>query len=89
MEQKQLTPLPLMLTVRLGIRHLPIKLLTRMKPGDVLTLEQALNQPLDLLVGEKLIGKCEVISLQEKLGIRIVELYEFPVSQGCNKRKPQ
>lgn len=79
MEKNQLTPVPMMLTVRLGIRHIPIKRLVQMRAGDVLTLEQSLAQPLDLLVAGQIIGRCEVVSLGEKLGIRIVELFALSV----------
>lgn len=76
MELENITPLPMTLTVRLGIRHTSIKALIQIKPGDVLELDHPSNQPLDLLVDGKTIGKCEIVWLNEKLGLRIVELYE-------------
>ena len=71
--------MPMMLTVRLGIRHTSIKNLTGIKSGDVLALDQSSEQPLDLLLEGKIIGQCELVSLGEKLGIRVLALYDFPV----------
>lgn len=79
MEKEHITPLPMTLTVRLGIRHLSIKSITQIKPGDVLALNQTSDQPLDLLLEGKIIGKCEIVSLADKFGMKIVELYDFPL----------
>ena len=79
MEKENITSLPMVLSVRFGIRHTSIKALTMIKPGDVLELDQPSSKPFDLMVEGKIIGKCEVVSLDEKLGIRIVEIYDFPV----------
>lgn len=81
MEKELITPMPMTLTVRLGIRHLSIKAITKIKPGDLLALDQASDQPHDLLLEGKIIGKCEIVTLSEKFGIRIIELYNAPLDR--------
>jgi flagellar motor switch protein FliN/FliY len=42
--------------------------------GSVIELDQLANEPLDVLVGEKIIAKGEVVIVDGNFGVQIVEI---------------
>ena len=51
-----------------------LKDMLSVSPGSVITLERAAGEAVDVLVSGKVIGKGEVVVVDDKFGIRITEL---------------
>lgn len=54
--------------------HVDRELPHQPKPGDVLTLEQLLDDPIDIVVEGRVIGRGEVLIVDDCLSVRVVEL---------------
>jgi len=60
--------------VRIGTKTVLLKDVLNMDIGSVIELDQLANEPLDVLVGEKIIAKGEVVIVDGNFGIQIVEI---------------
>ena len=60
--------------VRIGTKTLLLKDVLNMDIGSVIELDQLANEPLDVLVGEKIIAKGEVVIVDGNFGIQIVDI---------------
>lgn len=68
-----LMDLPLKVTAVLGRSDIQIKDLLEMGVGSVLELDRYENEPVDLLVNDKLVARGEVVVVEDRFGIRITE----------------
>jgi flagellar motor switch protein FliN/FliY len=67
--------IPLRLSVELGRTELPIREVMRLGRGSVVELDRGPGAPLDVFVNGVLIGRGEVVVVnEEKLGLRFVEV---------------
>lgn len=66
--------LPLEVTVRLGKTRILIRDLLRLDKNSVLELSQGADDPLDIVVNDKVLARGEVVVLDERLGIRITDI---------------
>lgn len=69
-----LQEVPLLVEVRLGTVQLSFGELMRLRPGAVVTLEQEVGQPAEVLVGGKVIARGQMVLVGEELGVRLTEL---------------
>lgn len=60
--------------VRIGTKTVLLKDVLNMDIGSVVELDQLANEPLDVLVGEKIIAKGEVVIVDGNFGVQIVEI---------------
>jgi flagellar motor switch protein FliN/FliY len=60
--------------VRIGTKTLLLKDVINMDIGSVIELDQLANDPLDILVGEKIIAKGEVVIVDGNFGVQIVDI---------------
>jgi flagellar motor switch protein FliN/FliY len=61
-------------SVELGRTTMTIKEVLSMSPGTVVELDRAAGEPVDVLISGKVIGKGDVVVVEEKFGVRISEL---------------
>lgn len=61
-------------SVSVGQREMSVKELFALKAGEVVELDRASNDPVDLFLDSKLIGRGELVVVGENFGIRILEL---------------
>ncbi len=61
-------------TVELGSTEMFVKDILAVGPGSVIKLDRALGKPLDILVNGELVGRGEVVVVDEQFGIRVAEL---------------
>jgi len=77
-EQKQalsmLSEIPLTITVELGETYLPIKDLLTLSSGSVVELDRLVGESINLSVNGVLVGKGDVVVVNENYGMRITEL---------------
>lgn len=63
-------------TLRFGCRELPLAELFELGPGDVVQLDRQANDPVDLVVGDKIVARGEVVLVNGHFGLRITEVAE-------------
>lgn len=69
--------IPIEITISIGMARPPIKDLLALEHDSILPLDSALDDPVDLFVGSKLIGRGQLEELDEgsgRLGVRITEV---------------
>jgi flagellar motor switch protein FliN/FliY len=64
----------LALTLRFGQRVLTLREIVDLSSGSVIELDQQVQEPADLLLGDKLIARGEVVIVDGNYGIRITEV---------------
>ena len=69
-----LLDIPLEITVELGRTKMMINNMLQLTQGSVIELSKAAGEPVEIYVNSKLLGKGEVIVVNERFGIRITEI---------------
>ena len=65
---------PVTLTLEVGRTRLPIRSLLQLAQGSVVELERAAGEPLDVFVNGTLVAHGEVVVVNEKFGIRLLDV---------------
>ncbi len=66
--------IPLQLTVELGRANLLVKDVLKLNQGSVVELSKLAGDPLDIYVNSKLIARGEAVVVNEKFGVRLVDI---------------
>lgn len=74
MNLNMIMDVPVDVHVEIGNTSLPIKEFLRLGVGSVVQLDRLVGEPADLIVNGKLIGRGDVVVVDETFGIRISEL---------------
>ena len=69
-----LLDIPLEISVELGKTQLTIGDLLKLSQGSVVELNKLTDQPLEIYVNRKLMGQGEVVVVNEKFGIRLINI---------------
>lgn len=69
-----LLDVPLHLTVELGRARRTIKEVLAFGPGAVVELDRLAGEPVDVLINGKLLGKGEVVVINENFGVRVTDI---------------
>ena len=67
-------PRPVQVTVELGSCHLPMRDVLQLNAGSVVQLDKVADAPVELYVNRKLVGRGEVVVVENRFGIKITEL---------------
>jgi flagellar motor switch protein FliN/FliY len=62
--------------VRFGSRSLELRELLELGPGDVVELDRQVTDPVDLIVGDKIVAHGEVVLVDGYFGLRVTEVAE-------------
>lgn len=62
--------------VRFGSSELELRDLLELGPGDVVELDRHLADPVDLIVGDKIVARGEVVLVNGNFGLRVTEVAE-------------
>jgi flagellar motor switch protein FliN/FliY len=65
---------PVTLSLEVGRTRLPIRSLLQLNQGSVVELERAAGEPLDVFVNGTLVAHGEVVVVNEKFGIRLIDV---------------
>lgn len=65
---------PLEVTAVLGTRRMKLSELLELGEGAVVTLDRAVDAPVDLLVGGALVARGEIVAIDDRFGVRITEV---------------
>ena len=63
-------------TLRFGCRELPLGELLELGPGDVVELDRHISDPVDLIVGDKIVAYGEVVLINGNFGLRVTGVSE-------------
>lgn len=69
-----LLDIPLDVSVELGRTSMIIDKMLQLTQGSVVELEKAAGEPVEIYINRKLLGKGEVIVVNERFGVRITEI---------------
>jgi len=62
------------ITVRFGATEMVLQMLTRLGPGSIIDLERSPDDPVDVLVSDKVVARGEVVVVAGNYGVRITEV---------------
>jgi len=63
-------------SVRFGSCEMELKDLLELGPGDVVELDRHVADPVDLIVGDKIVARGEVVLVNGNFGLRVTEVAE-------------
>ncbi|HEY1768268.1 MAG TPA: FliM/FliN family flagellar motor C-terminal domain-containing protein [Terracidiphilus sp.] len=63
-------------SLRFGSREMPLGEILDLDPGDVVQLDRHVADPVDLLVGDKIVARGEVVLVNGNFGLRVTEVAE-------------
>ena len=63
-------------SLRFGSREMPLNELLELGAGDVVELDRHVSDPVDLLVGNKIVARGEVVLINGSFGLRVLEVAE-------------
>ena len=69
--------IPVQLSVQLGQTEMLFKDLLELCPGAVIELDESVDEPVDLLINGKLIATGEVVTVDGRLGVRVLNIARF------------
>jgi flagellar motor switch protein FliN/FliY len=61
-------------SLRFGCREMPLGELLDLGPGDVVQLDRHISDPVDLIVGDKIVARGEVVLINGNFGLRVTEV---------------
>jgi flagellar motor switch protein FliN len=62
------------LVAQLGTVQLTVERLFKLRAGDILEMDQALDAPVTLLLNGKAVARGELLAVDDQLGVRVTEL---------------
>lgn len=63
-------------TLRFGCREMPLGEILELGPGDVVELDRHVSDPVDLVVGDKIVARGDVVLVNGSFGLRITDVAE-------------
>jgi flagellar motor switch protein FliN/FliY len=60
--------------LRFGCKELPLAEILDLGPGDVVPLDRNVSDPVDLIVGDKIVARGEVVLINGNFGLRVTEV---------------
>ena len=61
-------------SLRFGCREMPLSEILDLGPGDVVQLDRHVADPVDLIVGDKIVARGEVVLVNGNFGLRVTEV---------------
>ena len=61
-------------SLRFGAREMPLSEILDLGPGDVVELDRHVADPVDLIVGDKIVARGEVVLVNGNFGLRVTEV---------------
>jgi flagellar motor switch protein FliN/FliY len=61
-------------SLRFGCREMPLSSILDLGPGDVVQLDRHIADPVDLIVGDKIVARGEVVLVNGNFGLRVSEV---------------
>lgn len=71
---------PLTVTLRFGQRQLTLRELLELNTGSLVELDQQVEEPVHLMLGERVIARGEVVIVDGNYGMRVLEVVDHPTA---------
>jgi len=69
-----LADVDLQITVELGRAQMPLRDVLTLSPGSVVELDKLAGEAVDILINGKLVGRGEVVVIEDMFGVRVTEI---------------
>lgn len=69
-----LSGLSLPVKVRIGSASMTVEELLQLGAGKVITLDRRVDEEVDVLIGERVVARGELVSIGEEMGVRITQI---------------
>ena len=69
---------PLTVMLRFGERKMRLQDVLALKTGSLVSLDRHVEEPVELLLGERLLARGEVVIVDGNYGLRVTEVVETP-----------
>jgi len=69
---------PVKLTVQVGRTRLTLAQLVQMGPGALIPLDREAHEPADILVNGKVVARGEIVTIDDRYGVRIASVISNP-----------
>ena len=63
-------------TLQFGSREIPLKDVLALGPGDVVELDRHISEPVDLVVGDRIVARGEVVVVSGNFALLVTEVAE-------------
>ncbi len=73
---RRVIDVPLAVTLRFGQRHLTLRDILTLTTGSLVELDRQVEEPVDLVLGDRLIARGEVVVVDGNYGLRVTEVIE-------------
>ncbi len=60
--------------LQFGSRELPLREVLELGPGDVVELDRHVSEPVDLVIGDRIVARGEVVIVSGNFALRITEV---------------
>ena len=67
---------PLAVTLRFGQRQLTLRELLALNTGSLVELDRQVEEPVDLMLGERIVARGEVVIVDGNYGMRVTQVVE-------------
>jgi flagellar motor switch protein FliN/FliY len=61
-------------TLQFGSREMPLREILELGPGDVVELDRHVSEPVDLVVGDRIVARGEVVIVSGNFALQITEV---------------
>lgn len=61
-------------TLQFGSREMPLREVLELGPGDVVELDRHVSEPVDLVIGDRIVARGEVVIVSGNFALRISEV---------------
>ena len=65
---------PLIMIVEIGRTDMEIQDILNLKKGNIVAFEKIVGEPMDIVVGDQLMARGEIVVVNERYGVRISEV---------------
>ena len=69
-----LLTVPVRVTVEIGRTRITLAELVKLGPGSLVALDREAHEPVDILVNGKIVARGEVVTIEEKYGVRVTDV---------------
>ena len=80
---------PLAVTMRFGQRQLTLRELLNLGTGSLLELDRQVEEPVDLMLGDRVIARGEVVIVDGNYGMRVTEVLENEARSQHGRERAQ
>ena len=71
---KFIEDVPLIVTVEIGRTVMEVQNVLNLKKGSMVVFEKIVGEPMDIIVGDQLMARGEIVVVNERYGVRISEV---------------